>query len=333
MANMRNSILTLPELENLDLLGSIAKEFRQAFEELTKQADRELSGKNFIFSRYGKELYPYFEEAGATTVPGCIIPLKEGRPVASVDSTCVLVGESADGALYAARTAVGISFMGSPRRFVRIGPILVYASSSGLNGLGRQMSASELSLLLSDHTVAERMIRNTVERRIVDALLSCEERLIVMADGSLKHPFGQFSGGISGRRGGNVLIGFSKSSNLILSEGIVRSLTKAEGPSYQKLDGGRVSTVLAKFSADGLVFRLDLMTGGEAMSDVLGRLLWNDSFAAGYPESLKLAHHLSVFSKAEDQALKAFVTRRFRIRRLPTFTLRTIALGSFRGAA
>jgi hypothetical protein len=330
MTNLGNS---LPEpLDNLDLFGEIAKEFRQAFEDLAKQADRELSGKNFIFSRYGKELYPYFEETDATTVPGCIIPLKEGRPVASVDSTCVLIGESSDGALYAARTAVGISLMGAPRRFVRIGPILVYASPAGINGLGTNLSGQELSLLLSDHAVAERVIRNRVERRIVDCLLASEEKLIVMADGSLKHPLGQFVGRTT-MQGRNALIGFSKSSNLILSEGIVRSLTKAEGPSYQMLDDGRVNTVLAKFSADGLVFRLDLMTGGEDAPAVLGRLLWNDSFSAGYPESLKLAHHLSIFSKADDQALKAFVTKRFRLRRLPTFTLRTIALGSFRGAA
>jgi hypothetical protein len=62
-------------------------------------------------------------------------------------------------------------------------------------------------------------------------------------------------------------------------------------------------------------------------------LLWNDAFASGYPDSLKVAHHLSIFSRAEDQALKAFVAKRFRVRQLPTFPLRKIALGSFRGSA
>ena len=331
---MDNSILSLPELDSVNLLDSIAREFRKGFEDLEEHAEKELFGKSFIFSRYGKELYPYFEETGATTAPGCIIPIKEGRPVASVDSTCVLVGESSDGALYAARTAVGISLGGSVRRFVRIGPILVFASPSGLSGLGTRLSPAELSLLLSDHTVAERMIRNFIERRIVDSLLSSEEKLIVMADGSLKHPLGQFSGGgLPGRRRGNSLVGFSKSSNLIFSEGAVSSLTRADRPVFQTLDEGMVTTVLAKFSADGLVFRLDLAGDDEPAPALLGRILFNDAFAAGYPESLKLAHHLSIFSRADDQALKAFVTKRFRIRRLPTFTLRTIALGSFRGGA
>ena len=66
---------------------------------------------------------------------------------------------------------------------------------------------------------------------------------------------------------------------------------------------------------------------------MLGRVLWNDAFPAGYPESLKLAHHLSVFTKADGEAIKALVTGRFRLRGVPTITLRRIALGGFNGGA
>ena len=99
------------------------------------------------------------------------------------------------------------------------------------------------------------------------------------------------------------------------------------------VDSGPVSTVLAKFAQDGLVFRLDLARSDEDPEDTLGRILWNDAFSSGYPESLKLAHHLSIFSRAEDQGLKALVTKRFRLKQLPTFSLRRIALGSFKGGA
>jgi hypothetical protein len=332
LRKMATATTAVPGFGDVNLFDSIAREFRQGFEELAEQAERELAGRSFVFSRYGKELYPYFEQTGATTVPGCIIPLKEGRPVASVDSTCVLIGESPDGALYAARTAVGISFEGALRRFVRLGPILVYASEAGLSGLGTRLSSPELAVIMSDHAVAERMIRNTIERRVVDSLLASDERLVVMADGSLRHPLGQFSGAAP-RASLNALVGFSKSSSLIFSEDAVSSLTKAQVPAYQFIGHGAVETLLAKFSRDGLVFRLDVAGGGEPALDTLGRILWNDAFASGYPESLKLAHHLSIFSKADDQALKAFVTKRFRLKGLPTFALRTIALGSFRGRA
>ena len=328
------AITTLPTLqdEQLSVLDSLTREFEEAFAELAESAERELSGKPFIFSSYGRELYPYFEATGANLVPGCIIPIKEGRPIASVDSTCVLVGETSQGALYAARTAVGVSFEGALRRFFRLGPILVYASATGLSGLVPRLPPSEMSLLLSDHAVAERFIRNTVERRVVDALSSGDDDTVVMADGSLKHPLGLGASGLTRGRSGRTMVGFSKSSNLLLSEDAMASLSMAPLPSYHVLDGGSCSTVLAKFTADGLVFRLDI-AGPEPAETVLGRILWNDAFASGYPDSLKVAHHLSVFSKADDQALKAFVTKRFGVRRLHTFPLRKIALGSFKGGA
>jgi hypothetical protein len=329
------AIATSPimEDERFSVLDSLAKEFEEAFSELAECAERELAGRTFVFSSYGRELYPYFETTDAQLVPGCIFPIKEGRPVASVDSTCVLVGETAQGALYAARTAVGISFEGSLRRFFRLGPILVYATSSGLSGLTPHLPSVEMDLLLSDHTVAERYIRNTVERRVIEALSGSEGDTIVMADGSLKHPLGQLATSVLRRPGtSRSFVGFSKSSNLILSEEMVSALSQARGPSYYAIDRGTISTVLAKFTPDGLVFRLDL-AGPETPETTLGRILWNDAFSSGYPDSLKVAHHLSIFSKAEDQALKAFVTKRFRVHQLHTFPLRKIALGSFRGSA
>jgi hypothetical protein len=328
------AITTLPPLqgEQLTFLDTLAKEFEDAFNELAGCAERELSGKPFIFSRYGRELYPYFEATDATTVPGCIIPIKEGRPIASVDSTCVLVGETSQGALYAARTAVGISFEGSLRRFFRLGPILVYASSTGLSGLVPRLPPAEMEILLSDHAVAERFIRNTVERRVIDAISSGDGSTIVMADGSLKHPMGQLGASLRRTGVGRSMVGFSKSSNLILSEDAMASLSKSPVPSYHMIDRGACSTLLAKFTPDGLVFRLDVASQ-EQPESVLGRIMWNDAFASGYPDSLKVAHHLSIFSKADDQALKAFVTKRFGVRQLQTFPLRKIALGSFRGGA
>ena len=332
MRNMAIETLSVAD-EQISVLGSLAREFEEAFAELAESAERELAGKRFVFSRYGRELYPYFEATDADLVPGCIIPVKEGRPVASVDSTCVLVGETSQGALYAARAAVGISFGGSLRRFFRLGPLLVYANSNGLSGLLPHLPSSELDLLLSDKPIAERFIRNTVERKVIEALSSGDRRTIVMADGSLKHPMSQLSPSTLRSGGpGKSMVGFSKSSNLILSEDVMGALSRARVPSYHALDRGPVNTVLAKFTPEGLVFRLDI-AAPEPAETTLGRIAWNDAFASGYPDSLKVAHHLSIFSKADDQALKAFVAKRFRVRQLHTFPLRKIALGSFRGAA
>ena len=333
LRNMPMESLTSVGDEQLSSLDSLTREFEDAFAELAESAERELAGRTFVFSRYGRELYPYFEATDADLVPGCIIPVKEGRPVASVDSTCVLVGETSQGALYAARTAVGISYEGAFRRFFRLGPILVYANSAGLSGLVPRLPSSELDLLLSDRAVAERFIRNTVERKVIEALSAGEGRTIVMADGSLKHPMSQLSAShLRAAASGRSLVGFSKSSNLILSEDVMGALSKAREPSFHTIDRGLVSTVLAKFTPEGLVFRLDI-AAPEPAETTLGRIMWNDAFASGYPDSLKVAHHLSIFSRADDQALKAFVAKRFRVRQLHAFPLRKIALGGFKGGA
>ncbi len=331
---MHNNILSLRGKNESDVLGSLAKEFEHALAELTLSAENDLCGRRFVFSRYGRELYPYFEEAGADLVPGCIIPVKKGRPVASVDSTCMLLGETSHGSLYAARAAVGLSLEGALRRFFRLGPILVYVSSSGVSGLGTSLHPEELSLALSDRAVAEGLIRNRVETRVVEALMGSEEEMLVMSDGSLRHPMGLLAARLRKPScAGTRLIGFSKSSSLIFSEEAVAVLSKRAAPSYYTVDDGPLRTVLAKFSADGLVFRLDISPGSEPVESVLGTLLWNDAFSSGYPDSLKVAHHLSIFSNADGQALKALVAGRFRLRQLSTFPLRAVALGSFKGGA
>ncbi len=328
-------ILTLPLDERSDLLDGVTDEFKRGFSELTARAEEVLGGKRFIFNRYGKDVYPYFSWAtDADQVPGCIISIKEGRPVASVDSTCILIGETQEGSLYAARVGVGISSRGSLRKFVRLGPALIYLSKEGLSGLNTELKAIDLNPLLYDHVMAERIIRNTLERKVLDSLLASEEEAIVMADGSLKHPLGSFAMQAPKRKNpGTCLVGFSKSSSLIFSEAVTSAVSNAKTAAYFVLEEGAVKTVLAKFSPGGLVFRLDLSQPLEPTDVILGRILGNDLFSAGYPESLRIAHHLSVFTRTEGAALRAYVTKRFGLRELPTFNLRRIALGTLGGGA
>ncbi len=325
-----------PDLPNgrTELLESLFDELRESFAELNIHAEKVLAGRRFIFNRYGRVLYPYFSwETDASKINVGLILARDARTVASVDSTCVLLGEAQEGSLYAARAGVGISFDGSLRKFIRLGPVLVYLSKDGFCGLRAKFSSPEIGALLSDHGIAERVIRNILERKVVDSLLASEECLIVMADGSLKHPMGSFAGRLPASRNvESCLVGFSKSSSLLFSEAALESVSSSRGAAYHTVEEGPISTVLAKFSPDGIVFRLDLAECYQPIEITLGRILANDSFSAGYPESLKIAHHLSIFTRAEGAALRACVTKRFRLHELPTFDLRRVALGTLGGS-
>ena len=186
----------------------------------------------------------------------------------------------------------------------------------------------ELRVALSDHLIAERIIRNSVEKRILASLLNFPQRMIVLADGSLKHPLETspdllFHDGESG----SALVGVSKTSSLISSNKMSGVVSRAKGPAYAPVEDGLVNTLLAKFSKDGLVFRVDLARCRGRAAQTLGTIMSNDNFSAGYPESLRVAHHLSVFSRSEDMALKAYLTNRYALKHLRSFGLRRIALG------
>lgn len=330
MRNM-NSIINIP-LVSKEVLRDIIEEFRDSFLGHSLEAEKYLSGKQVIFAKHGKELYPYCAwEDDATTVPGCIISIEEGRQVASVDSSCIILGETNCGSIYAVRAGVGISFLGAIRRYIRIGPLILYLSEDGMIGLRGEFNRIELSNMLSDHLIAERTIRNFVERKLIESLLNSNESLIVIADGSLKHPLSNLSSLSSKLNNNKCLIGFSKSSSLVISERLGFSISSAKLPVYCTIDDGPVKTVLAKFSPNGLIFRVDIASKDEPVDRVLGLILCNDSFTLGYPESLKIAHHLSTFTSSEDAALKAYVKRRYKLRQIPAFDLRRAALGTMRG--
>lgn len=314
---------------NMESLDVLAKEFRQEFAVCSGLINERLSGRRFVFNRDGKETYPFddWETAEGQAVP--MEPVQEATTIASTDSSCILLGETSDSSVYAVRAAVCFASEGLTRGYFRIGPIVIHLSAKGACGLPSQLEGYELRVALSDHLIAERIIRNSVEKRILASLLEFPQRMVVIADGSLKHPLESspdllFRDGPSGSR----LVGVSKTSALISSNKLSGVVSRATGPAYASVEDGLVHTLLAKFSRDGLVFRVDLARCRGRVPETLGLILANDGFSAGYPESLRVAHHLSVFARSEDMALKAYLTNRYSLKQLRSFGLRRIALGA-----
>ncbi len=323
--NTQLNVATTVSLESLDVL---AKEFRKQFDLSSEVIHERLSGRRFVFNRDGRETYPFDDwEAG----DGEAVPIQastEAITIASTDSSCVLLGETSDSAVYAVRAAVCFALQGMVMGYFRIGPMVVHLSAKGSCGLPTAIEGYELRVALSDHLIAERIIRNSFEKRILASLLGFPQRMIVMADGSLKHPLDSypellFRDGESG----SSLVGVSKTSAMVSSNRLAAVVSKAVGPSYSPVEDGIVQTLLAKFAKDGLVFRVDLARAHGRVPQTLGAIIANDNFSAGYPESLRVAHHLSVFSRSEDMALKAYITNRYSLKELRSFGLRRIALG------
>src|SRR5579864_7523806 len=183
MRNMHPQQLSVSTVMNVDALESLAKEFKQRFELSAGQIHERLAGKEFIFNHDGKDAYPFagWSEASDGELHA-IDPVQEQVTVASTDSSCILLGESFDGAVYAVRAAVAFSCAGLVRGYFRAGPSIVYLSAKGAYGLPCELEPFELRVALTDHQIAERIIRNTVEKKIVSTLVSTPEVSIAMAD-------------------------------------------------------------------------------------------------------------------------------------------------------
>ena len=65
------------------------------------------------------------------------------------------------------------------------------------------------------------------------------------------------------------------------------------------------NNLLVKFGNNNShILRADVVTVNGDKDESLGKLLGNDSMGAGYPETLRLAHHISTFTNTEISCLR-----------------------------
>ncbi|MEM1951021.1 MAG: DNA double-strand break repair nuclease NurA [Candidatus Nitrosocaldus sp.] len=84
------------------------------------------------------------------------------------------------------------------------------------------------------------------------------------------------------------------------------------------------ASLLAKLAVNGLVLRADVLDKPETS---LGMLMANDTLHNGYPESLRIAHHTSVFTRTDMLCIKGFMKSRFNIREVDGDDIRRALLG------
>ncbi|MGQ9468313.1 MAG: DNA double-strand break repair nuclease NurA [Nitrososphaerales archaeon] len=264
--------------------------------------------------------------------------------LAALDSSCIHVADAEDGSVYAARVACVFFYDQKPQNHLRIGPIIFYLNEHNL--MGEEYSDERLSrLVLLDDSLAKSMIRTRLERAFAMELAHDLSRGIIMIDGSLRSSIFDIEGSNLvyildvAKRNDNRVIGVSKSSrHRILNKlsGRLHSIGKAPlysdihqlvSPIFKRVEG---HILLVKFTNDGLVFRVDVSKFDDKFDDTLSRVRHNDCFFRGYPESLRLAHHLSIFTDSEDTSIKSYILKKFDVTELPAEDPRKIALGSLK---
>jgi hypothetical protein len=307
---------------------------------LTPKLDQ-LRGKKIVFSREDRKLTPFdgwglgnSSSDAITTVR----PIKESMVVAAVDSSCVKLAETEEGNLYAVKCGIATAYAGRALMHFRMGPVLFYLSES--TARESEMEEKLARAVLIDDDLAKRLIRVRAERALQNELAGHFVNSIILVDGSLRSSLFEdkrcnltrISERCLLRK--NTIIGISKGTKLKALERVAAPLLKIPQPAYIQVGvivkslirNSIGSNLMVRLDSNAPVLRADVLGGGDYES--LGRLLGNDPVADGYPETLRLAHHISTFTATEMTCLRGHVLNNYQVTELAAGDVRRTLLGS-----
>jgi hypothetical protein len=201
-----------------------------------------------------------------------------------------------------------------------------------------------LRAISSDNSIAERFIRLRLERSAQILSAKTNGDSIVLVDGSLKSSFLETMGMSlrdlenAAEENQNQIVGVGKSSSLrIVSKAANLLQSIGSGETYFDITdtmriffSSKESRVLVvKFSPNASVFRVDMSSrNSEEDPKVLGDVKGNDLLFRGYPETLRLAHHLAVFDSSTISSIRSYLSKKYRLIHIPSDDLRATILGN-----
>jgi len=335
-----NAQLNLPPPLELTDFNQITSRLDEAINATLEPKLDALVGKQVLFSADEKQCSPMegWESKNCFASINMIPAINEPSIVAAIDSSCVFIGETVEGTIYSAKCGVALSCMGKPLMHFKIGPMLFYINDDITSS--SNIDERLWRFVLFDTATAKRMVRVRIERAIQNEVCKFLTNAIILVDGSLKRSV--FEDRLNGfnnilrncESNGNQLVGISKTTRLKILDQLASSLMRSKGACYIDVSAvvrSLVSNIvgkplLAKLSNDGLVLRVDVLD--ESMESV-GKLIVNDIIANGYPETLRLAHHISIFSTIDVTCLKGFILSKFGVREMMSEDIRAKLLGAF----
>lgn len=336
---------------NLQTCGINPDDFERVFERslshcLSSKIKESLKGKKIMFTMDEKNLFPVegwgIRASPYSTTPIITIqPIVDNTMVSAIDSSTIKIAETEEGSLYGVKSGIAISKGGHAIMHFKIGPILFYLSEQTIRN--SEIDHRLAKLVLVDSDFAKRMIRLRVERAIQIKLSLDFSKSILLVDGSLKSSLLEdrsqnirnVTENCSLQQ--NSIIGISKNTRFKILDRISNPLTKIRAPAYIDVDliikslvrNSMGNSLLVKFGNNNSpVLRADVVNPNYDKDESLGKLLGNDSIAQGYPETLRLAHHISLFTNTEISCLKGHVLRNYDVTEIASEDIRKTLLGS-----
>ncbi|MGQ9566164.1 MAG: DNA double-strand break repair nuclease NurA [Candidatus Bathyarchaeales archaeon] len=282
------------------------------------------------------------------------IPLhavKEEVTVVAVDVSSMRVGETEEGIIIAVRGAI-VWNTRCAYRFLRLGPFLFHVTEENKSHVFSALSkcAENFSIKIPafDSFHLQTSIAIVLERLLQLNLCMTNSGSLILLDGSL------IGGTVdapeevvrmllrTARERENSILAFSKFSRLRLNgRSMIDVICKRNPPYMVKIasvaepHAGSVTFMgdvyVVRLSENAVSFRLDIdrQLPQQQAVNAVEKLLGNDLFHQGYPETLRLAHIYSTFTANEVIGIKHYLTRECGLSLIIRPNLRRILFGPF----
>jgi hypothetical protein len=309
------------------------------------QMEEIIHGRRIIFDLVEQQMTVPDRRDGIfdTATPRVVHPNENVTYISAIDSSAIhLAGTNECGAVYAAKSGIAIASGKRIHRHFRIGPMFIHINEEFLSN--STIDHNLISLLLTDSSIAKRLIRIRLERAIQLVLSSHLNNSIILIDGALKPSvFEDYNCSINkviemSTLSNNDVISLSKNTSISSLNQFEKILQALPYSAYIDMSciiksqtrntlGNNLLVKLGK-NENGCILRADVCSVNGNDAECIGRLIGNDILFRSYPESLRIAHHISTFTATEVSSLKGFVSRTYGAEEIDQYAKRKNLLGA-----
>ncbi len=289
--------------------------------------------------------------------PVILTPRDERIPIAACDTSTIKIGETRTGVLVAIRGA-SVRKQNGRYRYARLGPFIFHMTEENKNEVYHSLERAYCDL---PHNLRPQCFPNVLqvsvhmasllERWLQTMLVRTVDHGLVLFDGSLTAGIGDTSVHYMeeilahASEKDSVVLAFSKTTNLRINGYLITDIPISRKAPYLLETAGLEpkppirllgEVYVANLSHGRCAYRLDIdkENTSEKRIEAVEKLLGNDVFSQGYPETLRLAHILCTFTANEVIAMQHFALSKYGLKIIDRPDVHMLLFGPFgRGAS
>jgi hypothetical protein len=328
----------------------------QRFLEQSIQSLKQVQHQTFQLNQQGFQQFRILEQQPSNLrlkrTPIALKPNHQETTIAAVDTSTIKIGETSTGIIIAIRGAT-VWKQNRQYRYTRLGPFIFHITEENKNEVYNTLEKATFNAdYFSNRHASPHLMQmptrlaSLLERWLQTMLAKTVTQGLILFDGSLTS--GTFDTPVQrmkeilslARRNRSTVLAFSKMTSLRVNGYLITDqLPRHEPPYLLETTGLRFKpptvvlgdVYVARLNKANYAFRLDIdrETPPQDRLAAVEKLLGNDLYMQGYPETLRLSHILCTFTANEVLAIKHFITRKHGIQIINRPDMHRLLFGPF----